>query len=187
MRCSYYPQSLVRIHGANREIGSWIWGSWPAGAVHPELPWLHRFDRCSWPVWLVWALCGICLGWATKSVCLWVGLLLVSPWSIWCCLARFCVGFFFRAGCVLVVSLFQGIEKSLRLSGTFVVRLLQPPSWPALPTGLTGTGHRSDRCSTGSKLCKFHYACWCVLGRKVVCWFLGSVALQWLRGLDQLG
>jgi hypothetical protein len=24
-------------------------------------------------------------------------------------------------------------------------------------------------------------------GRKVVCWFLGLVALQWLRGLDQLG
>jgi hypothetical protein len=27
MRCSYYPQSLVRIRGAIREIGSWIWGS----------------------------------------------------------------------------------------------------------------------------------------------------------------
>jgi hypothetical protein len=25
MRCSYYPQSLVRICGENREIGSWIW------------------------------------------------------------------------------------------------------------------------------------------------------------------
>jgi hypothetical protein len=25
------------------------------------------------------------------------------------------------------------------------------------------------------------------LARKVVCWFLGSVPLQWLRGLDQLG
>jgi hypothetical protein len=55
----------------------------------------------------------------------------------------------------------QGLEKSLRLSGTFVVRLLQPPAWPALSTGLTGdtgltgVGHRSDRCSTGSKPCKF--------------------------------
>jgi hypothetical protein len=28
---------------------------------------------------------------------------------------------------------------------------------------------------------------WCVLARKVVCWFLGSLALQWPRGLDQLG
>jgi hypothetical protein len=26
-RCSYYPQSLVQICGANREIGNWIWGS----------------------------------------------------------------------------------------------------------------------------------------------------------------
>jgi hypothetical protein len=31
MRCSYYPQSLVRICGANREIGSLIWGSWLVG------------------------------------------------------------------------------------------------------------------------------------------------------------
>jgi hypothetical protein len=27
MRCSYYPQSLLRIRGVNWEIGSWIWGS----------------------------------------------------------------------------------------------------------------------------------------------------------------
>jgi hypothetical protein len=26
MWCSYYPQSLVQIHGVIREIGSWIWG-----------------------------------------------------------------------------------------------------------------------------------------------------------------
>jgi hypothetical protein len=38
--------------------------------------------------------------------------------------ARFCVGFFFHAGCVLGVFLFQGLEKSLRLYGTFVMRLL---------------------------------------------------------------
>jgi hypothetical protein len=38
MRCSYYPQSLAQIRRAIREIGSWIWGSWPAGAVHPESP-----------------------------------------------------------------------------------------------------------------------------------------------------
>jgi hypothetical protein len=52
----------------------------------------------------------------------------------WCCwsvlglfgvdLLGFCVGFSFRAGCVLGVFLFQGLEKSLRLSGMFVVRLL---------------------------------------------------------------
>jgi hypothetical protein len=39
-------------------------------------------------------------------------------------LARLCEGFFFVVGCILGVFLFQGLEKSLRLSGTFVVRLL---------------------------------------------------------------
>jgi hypothetical protein len=47
MRCSYYPQSLVQVRGAIREIEVWIWGSEPAGAVHPELPRLHRSNRCS--------------------------------------------------------------------------------------------------------------------------------------------
>jgi hypothetical protein len=52
----------------------------------------------------------------------------------WCCwsvlgpfgvvFVRFCVVFSFLAGCVLGVFLFQGLKKSLRLSGTFVVRLL---------------------------------------------------------------
>jgi hypothetical protein len=42
----------------------------------------------------------------------------------WICFVRFCVGFSFSAGCVLGVVLFQGLEKSLRLSGTLVVRLL---------------------------------------------------------------
>jgi hypothetical protein len=27
MRCSYYPQSLVQVRGAIREIKVWIWGS----------------------------------------------------------------------------------------------------------------------------------------------------------------
>jgi hypothetical protein len=46
MRCSYYPQSLVRIRGANRVIGSWIWGVDPRVAVHPDKPRSHRSDRC---------------------------------------------------------------------------------------------------------------------------------------------
>jgi hypothetical protein len=53
MRCSYYPQSFAQIHGAIQEIGSWIWGSWPAGAVHPESSGhtgltgaSHQSDRC---------------------------------------------------------------------------------------------------------------------------------------------
>jgi hypothetical protein len=27
MRCSYYPQSLIQVRGAIREIEVWIWGS----------------------------------------------------------------------------------------------------------------------------------------------------------------
>jgi hypothetical protein len=53
MRCSYYPQSLAQICGAIQEIGSWILGSCPAGAVHPEslghtglTGASHRSDRC---------------------------------------------------------------------------------------------------------------------------------------------
>jgi hypothetical protein len=53
MRCSYYPQSLAQIRGAIREIGSWIWGSWPAGVVHPEssghtglIGASHRSNQC---------------------------------------------------------------------------------------------------------------------------------------------
>ncbi len=56
--------------------------------------------------------------------CLWVLVLLVSSWFVWSCFVRFCVGFSIRAGCVLGVFLFQGLEKSLRLSKMFVVRLL---------------------------------------------------------------
>jgi hypothetical protein len=41
--------------------------------------------------------------------------------------AWICEGFFFLAGCVLGVFLFQGLEKLLRLSGT-LVRLLQRPA-----------------------------------------------------------
>jgi hypothetical protein len=47
MRCSYYPQSLVQVRGAIREIEVWIWGTSPAGAVHPELPRLHRSVQCT--------------------------------------------------------------------------------------------------------------------------------------------
>jgi hypothetical protein len=50
--------------------------------------------------------------------------LLVSSWFVWSWFVRFCVGFSFCAGCVLGVFLFQGLEKSLRLSGALVVRLL---------------------------------------------------------------
>jgi hypothetical protein len=123
-RCSYHPQSLVQVRGAIREIEIWIWRSWPAGAVHPELPRIHRSDRCSWPVWPMRVTCGICLGWTAWLLCLWVLVLLVSSWFVWSWFVRFWVGFSFRASCVLGVFLFQGLEKSLRLFGTLVVRLL---------------------------------------------------------------
>jgi hypothetical protein len=54
---------------------------------------------------------GLCCCWSILS---WFGVLL----------ARLCEVFFFLAGCVLGLFLFQGLEKSLRLLGTFVVRLL---------------------------------------------------------------
>jgi hypothetical protein len=47
MRCSYYPQILVQVRGAIWEIEVSIWRSCPAGAVHPELPKLHRSNQCS--------------------------------------------------------------------------------------------------------------------------------------------
>jgi hypothetical protein len=156
MRCSYYPQSLVQVRGAIREIVVWIWRSWPAVVIHPELPRLHRPDRCSWPVWPVWVTCGICLGWTAWLVCLWVLVLLVSFWSVWSCFVRLCVGFSIREGCVLGVFLFQGLEKSLRLSGTFVVRRC-PPVWSAQVIGLTGAAQAASRAS-------FRCVCWCVFG-----------------------
>jgi hypothetical protein len=66
--------------------------------------------------------CGFCLEWLACPVCHWVVLLLVSSWLVWSCFAKLCEGFFFLAGCG--VFLFQGLQKSLRLCGTFVVRLL---------------------------------------------------------------
>jgi hypothetical protein len=75
MRCSYYPQSLAQIHGAIREVGSWIWGSWPAGAVRPEsschtgltgadscwvlLGWTFGCVRCCFEFGSVWSSVGL--------------------------------------------------------------------------------------------------------------------------------
>jgi hypothetical protein len=59
-------------------------------------------DSCVFGSWCYWSVLG----------------------SVWRCFVRSCVGFSLRAGCVLGVVLFQGLEKSLRLSGTLVVRLL---------------------------------------------------------------
>jgi hypothetical protein len=143
------------------KIEVWIWRSWPAGVDHPELPRLHRSDRCPWPVWPVRVTCGICLGWTAWLVCLWVLVLLVSSWSLSSCFVRFCVGFF--------------LPCRLCFGGVFVPgpREVTEALWNACyaadvatglagivhrsdrVTGLTGAGHRSDRCSTGNKSCKF--------------------------------
>jgi hypothetical protein len=56
-------------------------------------------------------------------VCLWVLLVLIRSCLIWSFFALFCEGFFFLAGRVLGVFLFLDLDKSLRFSGTFVVRL----------------------------------------------------------------
>jgi hypothetical protein len=51
-------------------------------------------------------------------------------------------------------------------------------------TGLTGGAHRPDRCkSVRLEVCVPLRS----RVREVGCWFLGLVALKWLRGLGQLG
>jgi hypothetical protein len=96
-------------------------------------------------------------------VCLRFLVLLVSSWYVWSCFVRFCVGFSFRAGCVF---------------GSVLVpepREVTEPLWNTccaaiVATGLTGSVHRSDRCSIGSKTCKFQL---CVL----VCFGSGGCML----------
>jgi hypothetical protein len=76
-----------------REFGSWIWGSWPTGPIHPRAAQPDRSDRCSSPVWPVQRLCGFCLRWTCRWVrcCpvlllfrVWVSLELGRPvWWIW--------------------------------------------------------------------------------------------------------
>jgi hypothetical protein len=75
-----------------------------------------RSDRCE-------SLVGFASGELLDS-CVQVLVLLVSSWSVWSCFVRFCVELSFCAGCVSRVFLFQGLEKSLRLSVMLVVRLL---------------------------------------------------------------
>jgi hypothetical protein len=86
MRCSYYPQSLVQVRGAIREIKVWIWGVDPQVLFIPSCPGLtgltgvrDRSDRCrplvgfasgelldscvfrSWCCWSVLGLLGVVL------------------------------------------------------------------------------------------------------------------------------
>jgi hypothetical protein len=58
MRCSFYPQSLVQVRGAIREIEVWIWGVDPRVLFISSCPGytgltgaLDRSDRCN-PWWV---------------------------------------------------------------------------------------------------------------------------------------
>jgi hypothetical protein len=76
MRYSYYPQSLVQIRGANREIGIWIWRSWPSSCCSSRA---LKF----WPVWPVPTPCWVLIGWTFWWVRLSFGLLLFRVWVFW--------------------------------------------------------------------------------------------------------
>jgi hypothetical protein len=110
MRCSYYPQSLAQIRGAIWEIGSWIWGCWPAGAVHPEKPRPHRSDQCLSPVWPVQPLLGFCSGEH-------LGVFVAVP----CC-------------CCVRVWVVLELDRPVWCFGAFWLG----PVWPVCYTGLTG-------------------------------------------------
>jgi hypothetical protein len=62
--------------------------------------------------------------------------LLSSAWLVWNCLARFCEGFSFLAGCPLGVVFVPGPRGVTEASWNFPVHLLFT----------TGRVHRSDRC-----------------------------------------
>jgi hypothetical protein len=59
-----------------------------------------------------------------------------------------CEGFFFLAGCVFGGVLVPGPREVTEALWNICCAA-------AAATGLTGSVHRSDRCSTGSKPCKF--------------------------------
>jgi hypothetical protein len=165
MRCSYCPQSLVQACGAIREIKAWIWSVDPRVLFIPRSPGhtgltgaSHRSDRCN-PCWVF------------------------AQVNVWVCSLL---------SCVAAVS-------SLGWSGARLACLVY---WGFLAeTGLTSVLHRSDRCGAflwkspsfssrdwSDRWCSLEVWCYAAFsGRKVVCWFLGPVALQWLRELGQLG
>jgi hypothetical protein len=123
MRFSYYPQSLAQVRGAIREIEVWIWGFEPRGFVHAELPRLHRSDRSDWWVPIVGYSSSELLNQCVFGSCF--------CWSVLVCFGGVLLGFVKSSslqGVFLGVFWLQGLEKSLRLSGTLVVRLLQPPT-----------------------------------------------------------
>jgi hypothetical protein len=123
MRCSYYPNVLLKFVERFGRSRFGFGGADLRVLFIPSCPGytgltgaLDRSNRCE-------PFVGLASGDLLDS-CVFRLWCWVSSWSVWSCLDRFGVGFSFRAGCVWVVFLFQGLEKSLRLSGTLVVQLL---------------------------------------------------------------
>jgi hypothetical protein len=128
MRCSYYPQSLAQVRGAIREIGVLFGGVDPRVLFILSCPGytglagaLEQSDRCES---FVGFASGELLNPCVFGLC-WC-------WSVLSCFGGVFLGFVNGSSSLQVVFLgvfwFQGLEKSLRLSGTLVVRLLQPPA-----------------------------------------------------------
>jgi hypothetical protein len=68
--------------------------------------------------------------------------------------------------------LFQGLEESLRHPGMFLCVFCSTSL-----TGLTGEGHRSDRCGTDNESYRFPLCVWCVCFSGLRFFLLESVAL----------
>jgi hypothetical protein len=137
MRCSYYPQSLVRICGANREIGVRFERVDSRVLFIPSCPGatgltgaLDRSDRCES---LVGFVSGNCLVRVVLSR---------SPTSqflaFWSCFARFWEGFSFVA-VVFWRRFFPGPRGVTKASWNVCCAA-------SVATDLTGVVHQSDRC-----------------------------------------
>jgi hypothetical protein len=163
------PQSLVRIRGANREIGKVILKAWPAvrcssRAPRPRLVWPvlpsvgfgsgELLGSCGFGLWCSWLVLGRIQGALLEFMKVSLSLPFVFWWWF----------------------LFQGIGVT-EASWNVSVRLLLPPAWPAVSTGLTGENHQSDRCGTDSKSCRFPLCVWCVCFGWLSGLFLGSLVL----------
>jgi hypothetical protein len=122
----------------------------------------------------VQVFCGICLGWIAWLVCLWVLVLLVSSWYIWCCFVRFCVGFSFRAGCVFGSGFVPGPREVTEA-------LWNTCCAAAVATDLTGSVRRSDRCHRSNRR---RPSVWPVQHRQQVVQVSAvRVGVSWLRRL----
>jgi hypothetical protein len=134
-----------------REIEVWIWGCWPAGAVHLGKPGSHRSDGCLSPVWPVPASLGFCSGER-------LGVFAVVPC---CCCLEF--GSVWSSVSMFGVLGLYGWDRSDRCVAP------ARPVWsyfcgsrqfsPA-GTGLTGGAHWPDRCRSVNSNFVFR----CVLG-----------------------